>query len=84
MAKRPLVRAVCDGEYHSFGGFDMLGRWDVRVDGDGFVAHPYNFKKGEQVECLTSNAHRISPIGEWDIAPGDEIELELLRGAEWL
>ena len=84
LPKRQIVRAVSDSEYHSFGGFDMLGRWDVRCEGDGLVAHPYNFRKGEQVDCLTSNAHRISPIGEWDVAPGDEIELELLRGTEWL
>lgn len=84
MPQRQVVRAVSDSEYHSFGGFDMLGRWDVRREGDGLVAHPRNFRKGEQVECLTSNAHRISPIGEWDIATGDEIELELIRGAEWL
>ena len=84
MPQRQVVRAVSDGEYHAFGGFDMLGRWDVRREGDGLVAHPYNFRKGEQVECLTSNAHRISPIGEWDVSVGDEIELELIRGEEWL
>ena len=55
-----------------------------RREGEGLVAHPFNFRKGEQVDCLTSNAHRISPIGEWDVAPGDKIELELLRGSEWL
>ncbi len=84
MPQRQVVRAVSDAEYHAFGGFDMLGRWDVRREGEGLVAHPFNFRKGEQVDCLTSNAHRISPIGEWDVAPGDEIELELLRGSEWL
>ena len=84
MPVRQVVRAESDGEYHSFGGFDMLGRWGLRREGDKLVAHPFNFRKGEQVECLTSNGHRISPIGEWDVAPGDEVEVELLRGIEWL
>lgn len=84
MPQRQVVRATADAGYHSFGGFDMLGRWDVRREGDGLVAHPFNFRKGEQVDCLASNAHRVSPIGEWDVAQGEEIELELLRGLEWL
>ena len=83
MPQRQTVRALSDAEYRSFSGFDMLGRWDVRREGGGLVAHPYNFKRGEQVECLTSNAHRVSPIGEGCVAAGDEIELEIIRGAEW-
>lgn len=84
MPQRQTVRAVTDEAYRTFGGFDLLGRWDVRKTADGLVAHPYNFKRGEQVECLTSNAHRVSPIGEWGVEEGEEIELELIRGAEWL
>ena len=84
MPQRQVVHAVSDSDYCSFGGFDMLGRWGVRREGEGLVAHPFNFRKGEQVECLTSNAHRISPVGEWDVSCGDEIELELLCGTEWL
>ena len=82
--QRQVVRARADKKYHTFGGFDMLGRWGVRREGDALVAQPFNVRKGEQVECLTSNAYRVSPIGEWDVAEGDEIELELLRGMEWL
>ncbi len=84
MPQRQTVRATSDGEYHCFDGFDMLGRWDVRKTPDGLIAHPFNFKGGEQIQCLTSNAHRVSPIGESTVAVGDEIELELLRGVEWL
>ena len=84
MPKRQVVRAVSDSDYRSFGGFDMLGRWNIRRTEEGLVAHPLNFKKGGLPDCLTSNAHRVSPIGEWDVTAGEEIELELLRGEEWL
>ena len=83
MPRRQVVRAVAEADYHAFGGFDMLGRWDVRREGDKLVAHPYNFKRGAQIECLTSNAHRVSPIGEGGVSSGEEIELEIIRGAEW-
>ena len=84
MPQRQTVRAVSDSDYHTFDGFDILGRWNVTKTPEGLVAHPFNFKKGGQSDCLTSNAHRVSRIGESGIAAGEEIELELLRGTEWL
>jgi len=84
MPKRQIVRAKAGASYHSFGGFDILGRWNVSRENDELVARPFNFHGGEQVQCLTSNAYRVSPIGASSIQEGDEIEVELLRGTEWL
>ena len=48
------------------------------------MAHFLNFKAGELAACMTSNAQRVSPLGEagWD--EGDLLEVELLRGEEFI
>ena len=53
-------------------------------DDEGYVAHFLDFKAGELAACMTSNAQRVSPLGEagWD--KGDVLDVELLRGEEFI
>lgn len=50
----------------------------------GYTAHFLNFKKGDLPACMTSNSQRISPLGEKGFQAGDIVEVELLRGEEFI
>lgn len=63
-----------------------IGRMHVSCDGNGgYEVAPLPFKKkGMLAASMASNAQRISPLGESSIAKGDMIEVELLRGTEFI
>ena len=62
----------------------MLCRMEVKKAADGYVAEPLSFFTGTMPSCLTSNAMYISPVGESKRRAGDRIEVELLRGREFI
>ena len=70
-----------DGRRKSFG---HLGHCDLFRTEDGYEVRFHNFKAGELAECMVSNAQRISPIGEAGWQEGDLLEVELLRGEEFI
>lgn len=62
-----------------------IGRMNIVREADGsLTAHPINFKQASMGAVMTSNAQRVSPIGENHIAAGQEIEVELLRPVEYI
>ncbi len=82
--QRQTIVATSTEDYKTFKDFAILGRWNVCAKDDGsYEATPRNFKKSI-TDALTSNAYRVSDIGDEPIAAGDEIVLELLRGQEWI
>ncbi|MEA5019835.1 MAG: molybdopterin molybdotransferase MoeA [Gordonibacter sp.] len=50
----------------------------------GYTAQFLNFKSGDLAACMASNAQRISPLGERGFAAGDLVEVDLLRGEEFI
>ncbi len=80
--RHPTVSAKADATSGSVPIMANIGRCDLTRSDDGYRVHFHNFKAGELVECMTSNAQRISPIGEKGWQEGDVLEVELLRGEE--
>ncbi|WP_414733925.1 molybdopterin molybdotransferase MoeA [Acetobacterium carbinolicum] len=62
----------------------ILCRMEVKKGEDGYVAEPRSFRAGTMPACLTSNAMYVSPIGESKKKAGEKIEVELLRGKEFI
>ena len=50
----------------------------------GYTAQFLNFKAGDLAACMASNAQRISPLGERGFAAGELVEVDLLRGEEFI
>lgn len=50
----------------------------------GYTAQFLNFKDGDLAACMASNAQRISPLGERGFAAGELVEVDLLRGEEFI
>ena len=82
--RHPTVTATVAADFSSVPVMANIGRLDVVRENEGYVAHYYNFKGGQLAECMTSNAQRVSPIGEAGFPAGTEIEVELLRGEEFV
>lgn len=80
--RRPTVTARADADRSSIPLMANIGRLDLRRTPDGYEAHFYDFKKGELVQAMASNAQRVSPLGEAGWKKGDLLEVELLRGQE--
>ncbi|MEG1493655.1 MAG: molybdopterin molybdotransferase MoeA [Gordonibacter sp.] len=49
-----------------------------------YTAHFLNFKAGDMAACMASNAQRVSPFGEGGFEAGTLVEVDLLRGEEYL
>lgn len=82
--KRPTVMAKASASSGSVPKMANIGRCNLFATADGYEVRFLNFKAGELAECMASNAQRISPIGEAGWAQGDLLEVELLRGVEFL
>jgi molybdopterin molybdotransferase/putative molybdopterin biosynthesis protein len=77
---RPTVEAYFAEDVGSVVHMANLARLNVVADGrGGYLAEPFNFKKGQLAQCLASNAQRVSPIGEASIAAGEPVVVEMLR-----
>lgn len=62
----------------------MIQHLDVRIGGDGrYEATPVLFKQNT-LGALVANAQRVSEIGESGFEEGDIIDVEILRGIEYL
>lgn len=82
--RHPTVMAKADATSGSVPIMANIGRCDLTRSSDGYQVHFHNFKAGELVECMTSNAQRVSPIGEKGWQEGDLLTVELLRGEEFI
>ena len=66
-----------------------IARVNLTRDGDpanptGYTAEFLNFKAGDLAACMASNAQRVSPIGERGFEAGSLVDVELLRGEEFI
>ncbi len=62
-----------------------LSRIELHRDGREFVARFLDPRKGSSLgAALASNAQRVSPLGEGALEAGSTIEVELLRGEEFI
>lgn len=84
MSKRQTITATTATPAGAHPSIAMLQRWNVTRTDTGYKAYYCNFQKGETEAALTSNALRISPLGEKSLEVGQQIELELLEGTEFL
>ncbi len=82
--RHPTVQARADAAKSSIPKMANIARVQVERDGEGYTARFLNFKAGELAACMTSNAQRVSPIGEAGWEEGDLLEVELLRGEEFI
>lgn len=82
--RHPTVTATVPVDFSSVPIMANIGRLDLVREGEGYVAHYHDFKGGQLAECMTSNAQRVSPIGEAGFPAGTVIEVELLRGEEFV
>lgn len=85
VVRYPTVRAkmACDVK----GPVQManIGRMSLSREEDGsFTVRPMNFKATSMGQVMSSNAQRVSPIGESFVAAGEEVEVELLRPVEYI
>lgn len=81
----PTVRAKAAVDIKGPVQMANIGRMNVVRQADGtLVAHPIPFKAASMGQVMSSNAQRVSPIGESFIEAGTEIEVELLRPLEYL
>lgn len=62
----------------------ILCRMEVKKGEGGYIAEPRSFRTGTMPSCLTSNAMYVSPIGVSKQKAGERIEVELLRGSEFI
>lgn len=81
---RPTVTAKASATSGSVPKMANIGRCDLFRTEDGYEVRFHNFKAGELAECMVSNAQRISPVGEAGWQEGDLLEVELLRGEEFI
>lgn len=82
--QRPTVTARADTASLSVPKMANIGRANLYRTNKGYEAHFYNFKSGELAECMTSNAQRVSPLGEGAWEKGDLLTFELLQGEEFI
>ena len=80
VSKHPVVQAYFEEDFSSIAHMANLGRLDIEIDAEGrYVANPRSFRGGGMVQALTSNAQRVSPLGESLIPAGEPVFVELLR-----
>ena len=84
LRRRPVVQARADAAKTSIPKMANIARVHVTRDDEGYAAHFLDFKAGELAACMTSNAQRVSPLGEAGWAEGDLLDVELLRGEEFV
>ena len=84
MPKRPTVKAVLTADLKTSPHMDNMCRIDIRRTASGYEATPLNFHAQGAPVCLASAGMYISPVGESFIAKGETIEVELLRGEEYI
>ena len=61
-----------------------IGRAAVTHREDGYHVSIAVAGKKPLVQLMTSNGQRVSPIGESHIGAGTVVDVELLRGPEWI
>ena len=83
-APPPRRAARADAAKTSIPKMANIARVHVTRDDEGYAAHFLDFKAGELAACMTSNAQRVSPLGEAGWAEGDLLDVELLRGEEFV
>ena len=84
MTRRQTITATVATPAGAHPSIAMLQRWNVTRTDAGYVARYCNFQKGETAAALTSNALRVSPLGEKNLEIGQQIKLELLEGIEFI
>lgn len=82
--QHPTVTARAETAKSSIPKMANIGRVHLTSDEEGYTARFLNFKAGELAACMTSNAQRVSPLGEMGWEQGDLLEVELLRGEEFI
>ena len=80
MPRHRSAEAYFAQDFSSMASMANLTKLDLALDDQGrYVAKPKNFKGGQMAQALTSNAQRVSPLGEAHIAAGQPVTVELLR-----
>ncbi|MDD4715702.1 MAG: molybdopterin molybdotransferase MoeA [Oscillospiraceae bacterium] len=82
--QNPRIRGRLTKPLHG-APFEFLTRMHVSIGQDGdYLITPLNFHGGQLLECLASNAQHLSKAGESEHPEGSQLEVELLRGTEFL
>ncbi len=82
--KHETVRATLMNDIRSGENMAILIRMDVYKSEDGYVCRSRPFRGASLPSSLSSNAMYVSDIGESYVPKGAEIEVELLRGREYI
>lgn len=77
--RRETVRARLTAPLRGGAPLDVFSRATVARDGEGFTVTPFDRGRADEAAMLRSNAFLVTPAHAPDRAPGDEIEVQLLR-----
>lgn len=79
------VLAMLDNNLNCPEAMDFLCRMNAYKGDDGkYMVQPLPLNKFSLASCMASNAMFISPIGSGILKKGDMIEVQLLRGEEYI
>ncbi|MDR0648001.1 MAG: molybdopterin molybdotransferase MoeA [Synergistaceae bacterium] len=84
MPKRQRIQGKLMEDMHSTPHMAILCRMDVVKTANGYECYPRSFHSESLPLCMGTNAMYVSPIGESARDKGELIEVELLRGEEYL
>lgn len=84
MLQRPRVSATLMSDIHTTPHMAILCRVNVVKTDTGYVCYPLNFHTDSLPVCMGTNGLYVSEIGESLRAQGDTIDVELLRGLEYI
>ncbi|MCC8140418.1 MAG: molybdopterin molybdotransferase MoeA [Lachnospiraceae bacterium] len=82
--KREKVRARLMEDIHSSPTMAILMRMEVAETEDGYVCQERSFRESSLPVCMASNAMYVSEVGESFVPKGTMLEVELLRGREFI
>lgn len=84
-SKKQKVKATLSEDMPSPKTMSFLCKLNLEKNEAGdYIAIPVSFRSASIGMCLSTNAQLISEIGEGDYKKGDSIEVELLRGEEFI
>lgn len=83
--RRRTVKATLTRELRGSDTVSMLMMVDVtrKAGNDGFYARPFSMREERGARCAAANGQYMTKLGEY-LSAGGEIEVELLRGVEYI
>jgi len=82
--RRPRIKGVLMEDIHSTPHMAILCRLNAVKAANGYELYPLSFQAMSLAQCMASNAMYVCDVGESVRHKGEILEVELLRGEEYL